>query len=395
MEWLDWRRWSKRTIGVLAALVLLSIGAVVWFQSAAGRPQYRTAPVERGEVVATVSASGTLNAVTTVQVGSQVSGKIKHLYADFNSRVEKGQLIGRIDPDTFEAKVNQAKADVDNAKVAVKDAKIKRDSRAALFQEGGTSQEEWDSAQASYDSAAARLEAALAALRAAQVDLDRTYINAPVNGVVIARNVDVGQTVAASLQAPILFLIAEDLKKMQVDTNVDEADISRIQVGQQASFTVDAFPGQVLKGQVVQIRQAPIVQQNVVTYNVVVAVVNPELKLKPGLTANVRILVDRREGVLKIPNAALRFKPPSPDGEPLAAQEKTRGPSQIWILDDGRLSGVAVTLGLSDEYFTEVLGGDVKEGQSVVVGLGARDGSRRSQQGSGPFPQQRRRGLGF
>ncbi|HZX60131.1 MAG TPA: efflux RND transporter periplasmic adaptor subunit, partial [Candidatus Methylomirabilis sp.] len=322
MEWLDWRRWSKRTIGLLAALVLLSIGAVVWFRSAAGRPQYRTAPVERGEVVATVSASGTLNAVTTVQVGSQVSGKIKHLYADFNSRVEKGQLIGRIDPDTFEAKVNQAKAEVDNARVAVKDAKIKRDSRAALFQEGGTSQEEWDSAQASYDSAAARLEAALAALRAAQVDLDRTYINAPVNGVVIARNVDVGQTVAASLQAPILFLIAEDLKKMQVDTNVDEADISRIQVGQQASFTVDAFPGQVLKGQVVQIRQAPIVQQNVVTYNVVVAVVNPELKLKPGLTANVRILVDRRADALKIPNAALRFRPPSPDGEPLAAQEK-------------------------------------------------------------------------
>ena len=395
MEWLDWRRWSKRTIGLLAALVLLSIGAVVWFRSAAGRPQYRTAPVERGEVVATVSASGTLNAVTTVQVGSQVSGKIKHLYADFNSRVEKGQLIGRIDPDTFEAKVNQAKAEVDNARVAVKDAKIKRDSRVALFQEGGTSQEERDSAQASYDSAAARLEAALAALRAAQVDLDRTYINAPVNGVVIARNVDVGQTVAASLQAPTLFLIAEDLNKMQVDTNVDEADISRIQVGQQASFTVDAFPGQVLKGQVVQIRQAPIVQQNVVTYNVVVTVVNPELKLKPGLTANVRILVDRRADALKIPNAALRFRPPSPDGEPLAAQEKTRGPSQIWILDDGRLSGVAVKLGLSDEYFTEVLEGDVTEGQSVVVGSGARDGSRRPQQGSGPFPQQRRRSLGF
>ena len=389
MEWLNWGRWSKRSIGLLAALALLLIGAVVWFRSAAGPPQYRTAPVERGEIVATVSASGTLNAVTTVQVGSQVSGKIKNLYADFNSRVEKGQLIGRIDPDTFEAKVNQAKADADNARVGVKDAKIKRDSRAALFQEGGISQEERDSAQASYDSAAARLEAALAALRAAQVDLDRSYIYAPVNGVVIARNVDVGQTVAASLQAPTLFLIAEDLTKMQVDTNVDEADISRIQVGQQVSFTVDAFPGEMFKGQAVQIRQAPIVQQNVVTYNVVVAVVNPDLKLKPGLTANVRILVDRRADALKIPNAALRFRPPSPDGEPLAAQEKTRGPSQIWILDEGRLSGVAVKLGLNDEYFTEVLEGDVKEGQSVVVGLGARDGSRRPQQGSGPFPRPR------
>ena len=384
-----------RIIGILVLLALfIGVGGVAWLRSEKS-PKYRTAPVERGEITATISASGTLNAVITVQVGSQISGKIKHLYADFNSRVEKGQLIARIDPDTLEAKVNQAKADVDNAKVAVKDAKIKRDSRAALFQEGGISQEERDSAQASYDSAAARLEAALAALRAAQVDLDRTYIHAPVNGVVIARNVDVGQTVAASLQAPILFLIAEDLSKMQVDTNVDEADISRIQVGQQASFTVDAFPEEVFKGQVVQIRQAPIVQQNVVTYNVVVAVVNPELKLKPGLTANVKILVDRRANALKIPNAALRFRPPSPDGEPLAAQEKTRGPSQIWILDDGRLSGVAVKLGLSDEYFTEVLEGDVKEGQSVVVGLGARDGSRRPQQGSGPFPQQRRRSLGF
>ncbi len=386
---------KARIIGILVLLALLiGVGGVAWLRSEKS-PRYRTAPVERGEIVATVSASGTLNAVTTVQVGSQVSGKIKNLYADFNSRVEKGQLIGRIDPDTFEAKVNQAKADADNARVGVKDAKIKRDSRAALFQEGGISQEERDSAQASYDSAAARLEAALAALRAAQVDLDRTYIHAPVNGVVIARNVDVGQTVAASLQAPILFLIAEDLSKMQVDTNVDEADISRIQVGQQASFTVDAFPEEVFKGQVVQIRQAPIVQQNVVTYNVVVAVVNPELKLKPGLTANVKILVDRRANALKIPNAALRFRPPSPDGEPLAAQEKTRGPSQLWILDDGRLSGVAVKLGLSDEYFTEVLEGDVKEGQSVVVGSGARDASRRPQQGSGPFPQQRRRTLGF
>jgi len=384
-----------RIIGILVLLALfIGVGGVAWLRSEKS-PKYRTAPVERGEITATISASGTLNAVITVQVGSQISGKIKHLYADFNSRVEKGQLIARIDPDTLEAKVNQAKADVDNAKVAVKDAKIKRDSRAALFQEGGISQEERDSAQASYDSAAARLEAALAALRAAQVDLDRTYIHAPVNGVVIARNVDVGQTVAASLQAPILFLIAEDLSKMQVDTNVDEADISRIQVGQQASFTVDAFPEEVFKGQVVQIRQAPIVQQNVVTYNVVVAVVNPELKLKPGLTANVKILVDRRANALKIPNAALRFRPPSPDGEPLAAQEKTRGPSQLWILDDGRLSGVAVKLGLSDEYFTEVLEGDVKEGQSVVVGSGARDGSRRPQQGSGPFPQQRRRSLGF
>ena len=395
MEGTGWYRWRGKTIGFLLFSLLLGIGGWAWFGWGGAGPQYRTQMVERGEVVATISATGTLNAVTTVQVGSQISGRIKHLYADFNSQVEKRQLIARIDPETFEAKVNQAKAEVENAKVAVKDAKIKRDSRAALFQEGGTSQEERDSAQANYDSAVARLEAALAALRAAQVDLDHTYIRAPLNGVVIARNVDVGQTVAASLQAPTLFLIAEDLTKMQVDTNVDEADISRIQVGREATFTVDAFPEEVFTGQVVQIRQAPIVQQNVVTYNVVVAVANPDLKLKPGLTANVKILVSKRANVLKIPNAGLRFRPPSPEGKPQGAQGKGHQFSQVWIFEGGRLKGVRVRLGLSDENFTEILEGDLREGQQVVVGLASRDASRRSQQGSGPFPQQRRRSPGF
>lgn len=388
------RRWGK-ALGILVGLLLIGIGGWAWFGWGRPGPQYRTSPVARGEIAATISATGTLNAVTTVQVGSRVSGTIKHLYVDFNDRVQKGQLIARIDPDIFEAKLNQAKAELESARVAVKDAKIKRDSRAALFQEGGVSREEWESAQANYDSAVARFEAAAAAVRAAQADLDHTSIRAPLNGVVIARNVDVGQTVAASLQAPTLFLIAEDLTKMQVDTNVDEADISRIQVGQEATFTVDAFPGEGFKGQVVQIRQAPIVQQNVVTYNVVVAVANPDLKLKPGLTANVKIVVAKKADVLKIPNAALRFRPPSPEGEPLAAQEKGRQSSQVWIWAEGRLRGVQVRLGLSDENFTEILDGDLREGEPVVVGLASREGPRRSQQGGGPFPQQRRRGLPF
>jgi HlyD family secretion protein len=448
-EWFGLRRWSKRSIGLLALLALLiGIGAIVWFRSAAGRPQYRTQPVERGEIVASISATGTLNAVTTVQVGSQISGMIKELYADFNSRVEKGQIIARIDPAIFEAKVTQAKAEVENAKemtllqraamarteadllsakanqaratVSVQDAKIKRDSRSALFEEGGISREERDSAQATYDSAVAQLEAAAAsvraaeaqlgvaraqlkaaeaavrqkdaALRAAQVDLDHTFIRAPVNGVVIARSVDVGQTVAASLQAPTLFLIAEDLTKMQVDTSVDEADISRVQLEQEVAFTVDAFPGEPFSGHVVQIRQAPIVQQNVVTYNVVVTVANPDLRLKPGLTANVKILVNRRANALKIPNAALRFRPPSPDGVPLVPVQQTREASHIWILEDGSLKRVPVTLGVNDENFTEVVEGQLKEGQRVVVGLASRNESRRSQPGSGPFPQQQRRG---
>ncbi len=394
MEGFEVRRWGK-VLGIVTGFLLLGIGGLAWFGWGRAGPHYRTSPVERGEVVATISATGTLNAVTAVQVGSRISGTIKHLYADFNSRVEKGQLIARIDPDMFEAKLKQAKAELENAKVTVKDAKIKRDSRIALFQEGGISREEWDSAQANYDSAVARLEAAAAAVRAAQVDLDHTSIRAPLNGVVIARNVDVGQTVAASLQAPTLFLIAEDLTKMQVDTNVDEADISRIQVGQEATFTVDAFPGEGFKGRVVQIRQAPIVQQNVVTYNVVVTVANPDLKLKPGLTANVKILVAKKADVLKIPNAALRFRPPSPEGVPLAAQEKGRQSPQVWILEEGRLKRVPVKLGLNDENFAELLEGDLREGQQVVVGLASREGSRRSPQGSGPFPQQRRRSLPF
>ena len=381
---------KARIIGILVLLALfIGAGGVAWLRSEKS-PKYRTAPVERGEIVATISASGTLNAVITVQVGSQISGRIKNLYADFNSRVEKGQLIARIDPDTFEAKVNQAKADVDNARVTVKDAKIKRDSRAALFQEGGISQEERDSAQASYDSAAARVEAALAALRAAQVDLDRSYIYAPVNGVVIARNVDVGQTVAASLQAPTLFLIAEDLTKMQVDTNVDEADIGRVVLNQEATFTVDSYPGQAFRGRVVQIRQAPQVLQNVVTYTTVVAVSNPELKLKPGMTANVRILVARRDNVLLVPNAAFRVRLEGTEGQraPQAAATGRGGaragggsgpamrgaaPSaqqRIWALQDGKPVERMVRTGLSDGQRTEVLEG-LQEGDTVIVGLPA------------------------
>ncbi len=380
---------------VAAAVVVgLATGAYVYSTTLKnGATRYRLAKVERGSLVASVSASGTLNAVTTVQVGSQISGMVKQILADYNSPVTKGQLIARIDPETLEAKVSQARADlessqaavlnqqaavqqkhaeVDNAlaavagaqantakaRVGVADAKRTLDRQADLLQRGLVAQSDKDTAQATYDSATAALEATRAqeqaaqsavrsaqaqlkvaeaqlrsaeaqvrqkqaALAQAQVDLDHTFIRAPVNGVVVSRNVDVGQTVAASLQAPVLFTIAQDLTRMQVDTSVDEADIGRIREGMEATFTVDAFPGEAFRGQVVQIRQAPQVVQNVVTYIVVIAVSNPNKTLKPGMTANVRLVVDRRENTLKVPNAGLRFRPQG-EGPREVAQRPTQ-----------------------------------------------------------------------
>ena len=332
---------TRRKVGlisILVVLILLGAGGFYWYSANGRTPSYRTASVERGELISTISSTGTLNAVVTVQVGTQVSGTIQQLLVDFNSPVKKGMLIARIDPSIFDAKANQAQADLESSRasvlnqraamaraqadlanaranvvrqeVALRDAKIKLDSRTRLFREGGISQEERDSSQAAYDSAVAQLDAAhagvgaaqaalevtqaqvtsaeaqvrqkQAALEQAQVDLRNTYIRAPVDGIVVSRNVDVGQTVAASLQAPTLFLIAQDLTKMQVDTNVDEADIGRVSLDQEATFTVDSYPSLTFRGRVVQIRQAPQVVQNVVTYNTVVAVANPESEAEAG-----------------------------------------------------------------------------------------------------------------
>ena len=457
-------------IVLLVVLILLGAGGFYWYSSNGRGPSYRTAPVERGELLSTISATGTLNAVVTVQVGTQVSGTIQQLLVDFNSPVKKGMLIARIDPATFEAKVNQAQADLEssrasvlnqrasvakagadlvNAKanvvrqeVALRDAKIKLDSRTRLFGEGGISQEERDSAQAAYDSAVAQLEAARASVNSsqaalevtqaqfaaaeaqvrqkqasldlAQVDLRNTLIRAPVDGVVVSRNVDVGQTVAASLQAPTLFLIAQDLTKMQVDTNVDEADIGRVGLEQEATFTVDSYPGQTFRGRIVQIRQAPQVIQNVVTYNTVVAVSNTDLKLKPGMTANVKLLVARRENALLVPNAAFRVRldgVAGGSGEQRAgaatgqgsggpggggSSASTAGPragagtgggagrgsearqgdasrQRLYVLAHGKPTERQVKIGLSDGQRTEILEG-VNEGDAVILGLGQKSG---------------------
>ncbi|MBI5166341.1 MAG: efflux RND transporter periplasmic adaptor subunit [candidate division NC10 bacterium] len=459
----------RRTVLLgLAALAVAGIAiSLLVYHSSSSKVQYKTARVERGDVSSTISATGNLNAVVTVQVGSQISGMIKHLLADFNSPVKKGQLIARIDSETFEAKLAQAKADLESAQamvgnqranvaraeaevssaraavevakaniakaqVAVLDAKINLERRVSLLEKGAVSQSEKDTAQASYDSAVAQLEAAKAqeaaaqaslrsaqaqlqvaqaqlksaeaqveqkkaALVQAQVDLDHTYIRAPVDGVVVSRNVDVGQTVAASLQAPTLFLIAQDLTKMQVDTNVDEADVGRVRLDQETIFTVDSYPGQVFRGKVVQIRQAPQMIQNVVTYNVVVRVSNLDLKLMPGMTANVKILVARKENALLVPNSAFRVRLESKGGEgersartgglsqKMEGKERTSSidRQRVWVLQNGLPTERWVRLGISDGQMTEVMEG-LKEGEVVIVGSSAGEKARVTPQPSGP-----------
>jgi HlyD family secretion protein len=555
----------KRLISlvVVAGLVGAGLWAYLYTQSRGNAPRYRTARVERGPLTAAVSATGNLNAVTTVQVGSQISGQVKELLADFNTPVEKNQVIARIDPEIFQAKVGQAeadlqssraavlnqeaqveraKADVENARathaearantaraqVAVADARRDLDRKGELFARELIAKSELDTSEAAYDSALAMLEAArakersltaaiqsaqaqlrvveatlqsaraqvdqkAAALRQAQVDLDHTTIRAPVNGVVVSRAVDVGQTVAASLQAPILFMIAEDLTKMQVEVSVDEADIGRINLEDRATFTVDSFPGQSFTGLVTQIRKAAQIVQNVVTYTVVVAVDNTGGRLLPGMTANVKMIISEKPSVLKIPNAALRFRPAGAEGaatgsdpggragagqggerggsgggrpsleqirerlvkglglteaqqgrldpilhdsrqqmmtqpglpdqerqsraqkirestrarirEILTPEQRARydesagggdgrdprsgAPGRVWILDGDKLKPVSLTLGISDGAATEVLRGDLAEGQEVVVGVAAGTSGARPGGGSRGGPQLR------
>ena len=551
----------KRILWVLVVAAVVAGGAwgYTYTQGRGNTPKYRTARVEQGALTAAVSATGNLNAVTTVQVGSQVSGQIKELLADFNTLVKKNQVIARIDPEIFEAKVNQARADVSSAQaavlnqeaqvqkakadvesaraalaeakantakaqVAVVDAKRDFDRKSQLFRRELIANSDLDSSQAVNDSALALLDAARAkeqslaasiqsasaqlrvtdaqlqsaragveqkkaALAQAQADLEHTTIRAPVNGVVVSRAVDVGQTVAASLQAPTLFTIAEDLTKMQVEVSVDEADIGRIKLEDRSSFTVDSFPGQQFTGTVVQIRKAALVVQNVVTYTVVVAVDNPGGRLLPGMTANVKMIVAEKPSVLKVPNAALRFRPagsdagtgaapgaavaaeppagggrqaggrPSPEqirerlvkGLGLSAEQQKKldpiladsrqqmtalqglgeqerreqarkireaarvrireiltpeqrvkydesaaagegrgtgdprsgAPGRVWVLDGDKLKPVALTLGISDGAATEVLRGEVTEGQEIVIGTVGTPGGRAPAGGSG------------
>ena len=331
----------KKYLIAIGIIIIISAGGFLlyrWIGNGSNQ-KFRLVKVERGVVDLIVTATGQINPMINVLVGSQVAGKIKALYADHNSQVKEGQVIAQIDPAIFQAQVDQAKANVLNnqasvlnaqanlvkAEVAVVDAKRNLDRNKPLLERQVIAQATLDTAQVNYDTAVAQIEVAKAqvesskaqveqakaALIMAETNLRYATIRSPVNGTVISRNVDVGQTVAASLQAPTLFTIAKDLTKMQVDTNVSEADVGRITVGQNSTFTVDAYPGRTFRGRVSEIRNAPIIVQNVVTYDVVIQVDNKDLKLKPGMTANVSVMIAHREGILKIPNAALRFRPAS------------------------------------------------------------------------------------
>jgi HlyD family secretion protein len=455
-------------VSVLALLGTAGWGSRGYFWGPQNGAKYRLAAVEKGEISAHVSATGTLNPVIMVQVGTQVSGTIEKLFANYNSAVQEGQVIAELDQASFRAKVAQADASLENAhadlknaqanvangkasienaraevanqraniervQVEIADAKRDLERHRALYERQLISRSELDTAQSAHDTAGAQrnaaraqLDAAEAKLRSAQaqlrsadaqvdkaraqvsqaqaaleqarVDLDRTIIRSPITGTVISRNVDIGQTVAASLQAPTLFTIAQDLTQMQVDTHVSEADVGSVAVGQTASFTVDAFPNQMFRGTVREIRQAPIIVQNVVNYNTVIAVNNPDLKLRPGMTATVSILVARRDQALKIPKAALRFQPKLSEAEreqlepyvrerrdggsrdaaaPVSGAQRKRwqGTPTVWILTpEGFLRPVTVQLGISDDQYTELIGDGLQAGQELVTGVMDKDG---------------------
>lgn len=371
---------KKYIIGIFC-LIAMVIGYLYFFSSK-DTIQYKTEKIDRGTISKYVTATGTVNPVRTVIIGSQVSGLISKLYADFNSEVKAGQIVAQIEPIPFEHRVKNAEAtlaiaaaSLEKAKVNLKNSKRNYRRSKELFEKKIISDTDFDAARVTYEAsladvklAEAQVQQASASLGVAKTDLEHAAIISPLDGVVISRDVDVGQTVAASFQTPTLFTIAADLVHMQVNTNVDEADIGMVRVGQDAKFTVDAFPEDIFEGKVVEIRMSPIIFQNVVTYNTIISVHNTELKLLPGMTANTSILVARAENVLRIPNTVLRYSPSQVlKGEVDKKSFAKKTSTHIWILEQGELKQVAVKLGIGDDHFTQVLEGDVKEGQEVVV----------------------------
>jgi HlyD family secretion protein len=373
----------KRFVPWLVIIIGLLIIAAVFRQfRQRAAASYQTATVTRGAITQAVTATGTLNPVINVQVGSQVSGNIAKLFADFNSEVKAGQVVAQIDPVLFQATVTQAEGDLASAQAALELAKVNATRAQELFARKTSSQADLDQAIANLHTAEANVKIKQGALDKARADLEHCAITSPIDGVVISRSVDVGQTVAASLQAPVIFAIANDLTKMQIDANVAEADVGVVKIDQNVDFTVDAFPMETFHGKVVQVRNAPITVQNVVTYDTVIGVSNPELKLKPGMTANVSIIVAHKDDVLQIKNAALRYRPP--DATPV--ETKKTGPSRtgrpaggrsgphegaqrtVYVLPSGvsRPQPRQIKTGISDGIVTEVIEG-LKEGDLVVT----------------------------
>ncbi len=383
----------------IGAVLIVGAGAYIFFSGGKpAAPKYRTAVVDTGSVTQTVTATGTLSAVITVKVGSVVSGIVAALHADFNKQVKKGEVLAELDPVPFQARIDMSQAALQKARVEVRNAEIGLRREKALEQQGLAPQADLDQAQANYDSGVASVAQAQATLEQAQTDLKNSRITAPIDGVVVDRQYDVGQSVAASFQAPTIFTIAQDLTKMQVSADVSESDIGMCKVGQAVHFTVDAFPDQNFRGTISQIRLNATVNQNVVTYPVIIDVPNPDLALRPNMTANVTIDVAVARDVLRIPNAALRWRPEEKAAAaPVSAEERAargagnKGPvgamkqfdrtsggkprkagQTIYTIGAGGLGepkAVEIRSGVTDNRFTQVVSGDLKAGDTVIVGL--------------------------
>jgi HlyD family secretion protein len=396
---------------VVAMLVLAAIGAYVWRHRAEAAPQYSTVAASRGTVAQAVISSGTVNPVTTIQVGTYVSGVIQTILCDFNTQVKAGQLCAKIDPRPYQTVVEQAaaalgtvRAQLEKDQANLNYARLIDERNAVLLKRGIVSQETADTSRNAYNQAKAQLALdradivqRQAQLQAARINLGYTDIVSPVNGTVVSRNVTQGQTVAASFQTPTLFLIATDLTKMQVDTNVSESDIGRIAVGNPATFTVSAFPDRQFSGQVEQIRQAPQTVQNVVTYDVVVSVPNVDLALKPGMTASIRIVTRRADNVLRVPDQALRYRPaaaagqgrPSASGVAGDAAARPKGSAHVWLLADGKPRRIPVTVGLDGDAYMEITGGELHEGDAVIVSESSESAARPRAAPTGMTPLRR------
>ncbi len=410
-------RVMSKIIWTLVLLLLVGgagYGSWYWWLRADNTPQYQTTTITRGELTQTVTATGQLNPVVNVQVGCQISGMIAKLLVDYNSVVKEGQIVAQLDPATYEAAVHQSEGDLANARATLELAQVQATRQQGLRAKDLIPQADLDTALATLHQAEASVKQKQASLERTKVDLARCTIYSPVDGIVISRNVDVGQTVAASLNAPTLFVIANDLTKMQIDANVAEADIGNVEVGQDVNFTVDAFPYRTFRGKVTQIRNSPITVQNVVSYDTVIAVNNSDMKLRPGMTANVSIIIAQRDNVLKVPNAALRFRlittttdAASKNGGSAAARsegEKSRSGGgsgrrkgersmtrTVYTLSSSAANDspqpAQIKIGISDGVNTEVLEG-LKEGDNVITAHAV--SQRGATSASSPFGGMRR-----
>lgn len=366
----------KKKIILISALTIILIFAIISITKVETKPKYELEQVEKREITETVEASGTINPVKTVSIGSQVSGMIKEIYVDFNSQVKKGELLAQIDPSLFQAQVDQAQGTLSSSKANYAQTKsivaydaVTYKRYKAMYKQNYISKNDLDQAEATYKADSAKLRSMSAIIKQNEASLRNNLTNlryskiiSPVNGVVVSRAVDVGQTVAASFQTPTLFTVAQDLTKMQIEVSVSEADIGKVKVGQMVNYTLDGYPNDNFKGKVIQVRISPTTVSNVVTYTVIVSVDNDDGKLKPGMTANVSIITNTKENALCVGNAAMRFTPKQ------ITKGKKFKEQGIWLLVKNKPTRINIKTGITDSDYTEIISDEIKEGDEVIIG---------------------------